>query len=249
MKRKGLTLMELLIVIGIIAVLAGITYSVYGNIRWRTRVTRCMTHLHQCGIALRMYAQDWHGFVPPFISLKIDRVPTARELSHFFFPNADDPSLFEAALLPYSKSKGIWLCPDERVTNSFDLYHFPQNYFTNYFIPPRYGTMAISIDNPPEWVPYEIAALFNMKEEKKLQCAYCRWLRRVHYRWIYAKDFFHEYVPSSHPLMRFGTWSPPRFEIVLFLDGRVRTVDWWKISTAHHCPVDKLPPNLPDFGR
>lgn len=243
--------MELLIVIGVIAILVGIAYSVYGNIRWRTKLTWCMAHLHQCGIALRMYAQDWSGFVPPFTSLKIDRVPTMRNLSHFFFPHADDPYLFEVALLPYSKSKWIWLCPDERVTNSFDPYHFPPNHFTNYFIPPRYGTMAIPIDSPPEWVPYEIAALFDppIIEKEKLQCVYCRWLKRVYFRWIYAKDFFHEYIPSSHPLMRFGTWAPPKFEIVLFLDGRVRTVDWWKISIAHRCPTDKLPSNLPDLGR
>ncbi len=239
MKREGLTLIELLIVIGIIAVLAGIVYSVYGNIRWRTGVTRCMAHLYQCGIALQMYAEDWHGFVPPYISVKIP-MPGRK----FFSPHADDPSLLSAAFLPYSKSREIWHCSDERKTNSFDPSIFPENHFTSYYIRPRYGTLAIPIHNPPIWVPLEV--IYNPRGSERMRCVYCQWLAKTYFRWIYAMDFFHDYHPNwlaGH----FGTWVDPHFRLELYLTGRVRALDKWRFSLSHRCPMDKLPPNLPDW--
>jgi prepilin-type N-terminal cleavage/methylation domain-containing protein len=66
MKRKGMTLVELLIVIGIIAVLAGLLFPVFTSVRERARITYCINNLKQVGAALHMYAQDHDGFVPPY---------------------------------------------------------------------------------------------------------------------------------------------------------------------------------------
>jgi prepilin-type N-terminal cleavage/methylation domain-containing protein len=103
-KKKGLTLVELLVVVSILAILAGIIYTVVGNIQWRVKFTRCMTHLKECGIVLRMYAQDWNGFVPPFVSIHLS---IDENLLKYFFPKANDPNLLANAFLNYSKSKEI----------------------------------------------------------------------------------------------------------------------------------------------
>jgi prepilin-type N-terminal cleavage/methylation domain-containing protein len=61
LSKEGLTLVELLVVIGIIAVLAGILYVAYGSVREAARQQVCMSNLRQIGQALQMYRHDWDG--------------------------------------------------------------------------------------------------------------------------------------------------------------------------------------------
>lgn len=66
-RRHGFTLIELLVVIGIIAVLAAILFPVFFIARAMARRTACISQLHQIGLALRMYYQDYDSF-PPHLS-------------------------------------------------------------------------------------------------------------------------------------------------------------------------------------
>jgi prepilin-type N-terminal cleavage/methylation domain-containing protein/prepilin-type processing-associated H-X9-DG protein len=66
MKRKrGFTLIELLIVMLIISVLAAILFPVFAAAREKARQTSCLSNVKQLGQALQLYAQDWHGSLPP----------------------------------------------------------------------------------------------------------------------------------------------------------------------------------------
>ncbi|MCS3918761.1 type II secretion system protein [Fervidibacter sacchari] len=62
--RKGLTLMELLTVISILATLAALMFPIYINLRTRTDITICADQLRQIGIALKMYARDYGDDTP-----------------------------------------------------------------------------------------------------------------------------------------------------------------------------------------
>jgi|GEM_PF-392383 len=68
MKRSGLTLMELLTVISILATLAALLYPVYTQVRKRVYVTRCAAQMKQLGVAFRMYAHDYGDDSPYGIS-------------------------------------------------------------------------------------------------------------------------------------------------------------------------------------
>ena len=58
MKRTGVTLVELLIVVAIIALLAALLFPVFAKIRERGRQTVCLSNLRQLGLATALYAQD-----------------------------------------------------------------------------------------------------------------------------------------------------------------------------------------------
>ncbi|HWE03678.1 MAG TPA: prepilin-type N-terminal cleavage/methylation domain-containing protein [Tepidisphaeraceae bacterium] len=64
-RRRGFTLVELLVVVGIIAVLVGILIPMLAVAREAGRCTVCLSNLRQIGQAFNMYANDHGGYVVP----------------------------------------------------------------------------------------------------------------------------------------------------------------------------------------
>jgi len=64
MRRNGMTLMELLTVISILATLSAFLFPVYTQVRKRIYVTQCATQMKQIGVALKMYLHDWGSDSP-----------------------------------------------------------------------------------------------------------------------------------------------------------------------------------------
>ncbi len=69
---KAFTLLELLVVIGIIAILAALILPALSRARHHSRSTVCSSKLHNIGTGLAMYADDYDGYMPPSRMPKID---------------------------------------------------------------------------------------------------------------------------------------------------------------------------------
>jgi prepilin-type N-terminal cleavage/methylation domain-containing protein/prepilin-type processing-associated H-X9-DG protein len=63
-KRRAFTLIELLIVIGVIGVLASLLLPALTSAKRSAQFTRCKSNLHQVGMALTMYVSDFNVYPP-----------------------------------------------------------------------------------------------------------------------------------------------------------------------------------------
>lgn len=65
--RPAFTLLELLVVVAIIGILAGLLFPVLGEARGRAWRISCLSNLRQLAGAHHLYLQDWDEQLPPWI--------------------------------------------------------------------------------------------------------------------------------------------------------------------------------------
>jgi len=114
MRRHAFSLVEILVVLGIIALLAAILFPVFNRVREEGRSSSCQENLHQIGLAASLYAQDYEGRFPRGgdpIDLHGDGWNTADGGRWATIVPTLKP--LPEVLAPYLKSSGTWHCPSD----------------------------------------------------------------------------------------------------------------------------------------
>ena len=116
-KRGAFTLVEILVVIGIVALLAGILLSVFSRARNSARTASCASNLRQIGAAFQMYVTDHRGSYPPVDVLNMDC-----EWANYIYPYTRSTAVFSCPSFDYGEFRPG--CPPKEPTGNPD---FPFN--------------------------------------------------------------------------------------------------------------------------
>lgn len=140
--RKAFTLIELLVVIAIIAILAAILFPVFARARENARRASCQSNLHQIGLAMLQYTQDYDEKYPPYYYAGSQAAPDA-------WPAGNKSWYWYQDLYPYTKSDQVYVCPDSIYYIANGSYPDEENYGANWLMtnpPVSIASLSASAD-------------------------------------------------------------------------------------------------------
>src|SRR4051794_38144544 len=102
--RRGFTIIELFVVIGIFLFIVALLIPILGWIGARHRGTSCASNLRQIGLAMQLYADENHGQYPR------TRFDEADEPTPVFFTQPEAANPFEpSGPAPNDVTAALWL--------------------------------------------------------------------------------------------------------------------------------------------
>jgi prepilin-type N-terminal cleavage/methylation domain-containing protein/prepilin-type processing-associated H-X9-DG protein len=139
----GFTLIEVLVVLGVLCILAALLFPVFRLVREKARQTSCTSNLLQLYKAMAMYAQDHEGRIAPY-SNNIDQCigdPTTPN-KQYLLPEKGQELV--QSLLPYTKSTAIWFCPTDRYRETNSQAGYLDHRYASYHSPWRLTVKSYS---------------------------------------------------------------------------------------------------------
>lgn len=155
-RTRAFTLIELLMVMGIIAILAALLLSVIGHAKASAQAVTCRNNLRQWGTATQFYAADHGDRLPPEGWANPPLVPTQSVHTNSWYVLLPQtiglPSYYEMPWRSNSHANlghSIWICPNNpRRSNGTELFHYCLNEYVNGTGSNNYPIRLVSIARP-----------------------------------------------------------------------------------------------------
>ena len=126
-KQSGFTLIELLVVMGIVAALLGILLPAVQQAREAARRVDCQSHLHQIGLGIMQYFDDWNGqffLHHPFNADSISEVGNAESFAEIYWEDKIMPYVNPTFANDQFAKSGVQIAGWRRFT---DVWPTPQS--------------------------------------------------------------------------------------------------------------------------
>lgn len=152
-KTQGMSLVELLVVVGIVGVLGAMLLPALNRAREASKRASCINNLRQIGLAFKMYADEHDGYYPPAGMYGTGNEVDCSSTNTPFRPTAKPdyeqwtwtPSFDVSELMPgYLADPEVLFCPSDPdsnpddllnpVSNVVDLYYQCDNYCRGWMI-------------------------------------------------------------------------------------------------------------------
>ena len=154
-KATAFTLIELLVVIAIIGILAGMLLPALNNARKKANAAYCLSNMHQWGLAVNMYSDDWNDYFP-YEGVQGTALDAGANQGAWY--NTVPPYIAQPTLAslynsvppkpPTPRSKGVWICPGATnvniaaaslsTTSPYFMYNFNNRMYPNAGTPRKF---------------------------------------------------------------------------------------------------------------
>ncbi|MCW3097603.1 MAG: hypothetical protein JWL77_3221 [Chthonomonadaceae bacterium] len=155
-KRCGFTLVELLIVLAIAAVLAGLLAPVLIQARSQAQQDVCLSNVRQLGLAVNLYAADYDGLMPYAPDAYSKKAVTG---GHELYGDPLDALIAElpdvrTLLKPYKANLVLYHCPSDHLSaQTQDLFLGSASWYqwcgSSYSYPDRYALKSYALAGFP----------------------------------------------------------------------------------------------------
>jgi prepilin-type N-terminal cleavage/methylation domain-containing protein/prepilin-type processing-associated H-X9-DG protein len=149
---RGFTLTEMLVVIAIIGILAGVGYPLTRSFVAKSREATCIGNLRSLGVALQSYLQDHNDKMPNLLMGRASK--------------SEDVPVLDTTLLAYLGSAEAFHCPEDKVQfektgSSYSWNHLQSNLHVSnlYFFGVREDVIPL-ISDKSSWHPSGTNFLF-----------------------------------------------------------------------------------------
>ncbi len=154
---RAFTLVEMLVVIGIVGLLAALLLPVLGRAKTQAHAATCRNNLRQWGLATQLYATEYNDFLVPEGFENPTSMSQLTNGWYFYLPEM-------IKIPPYCETrwrtnadidvgKSIWICPSNpRRSNGNNLFHYCFNGLIDGTGADNHRVRLAAIRNPPRIV-------------------------------------------------------------------------------------------------